>query len=203
MSQLPKQNTAGVDDRDMKYKLIWAIPGNPSLCPVFAILFHLSLSGALENPDGPMYGCINPKTQKMFEAKGKKTILQRRREVEFWFDEADNRVNFNVFQVEAMSKKIFHGVNLFNCTDHSFRATFAAWGSRLGASLPDILEIGEWSGFNSTEWYKYFEDGIRKRNANLEAHMGVDPLSEIFPWPELGMNPKCLQLNPYSEWLSP
>ena len=184
----------------MKYKLLWANPQNPSLCPVFALLLHLCLSGALEHPDGPIYGQINPETLKMFAALSIKTELQRRCELTFFVDSDDNRVNFSTMQVETLSKRIFEAVGLDDCTDHSIRNAFATWGSRQDATLPDILEIGEWNGYNSTEWYRYFENGQRKRK---QLRHGVDPLSFIFPWPKLGMNPLVLSLNIYEDWVAP
>ncbi len=129
--------------------------------------------------------------------------MMRRRQVEVWVDEEGRQVNFNAPQVESISAAVFRAIGLTKNTDHSYRAAFASWSSRLHASLPETLEIGEWSGFNSTEWYRYFENGLRKRNLRLESNDGIDPLAEMFPWPVLGMNPTALKINPFDEWMSP
>lgn len=121
--------------------------------------------------------------------------------VEVWVDDKGQEVNFRTETVEGMTSHLFQEEGLPKCTDHTLRIELPGWGGHFNRKLEELLEIGGWEPNTSAEWYSFFKDALRIY-ANKAGEPDEDPLVKIYPFPELGMNPKALGLNPYRDWLT-
>ncbi len=201
--QMAKDNSGAVQptpESSLKWILVWRNVCRSDCCVLTALLLWLRVSGWLEHGIGPIFGHIDPRTAKLFKAHHEVLRRERTRTVKTWVTEDGKPVSFTSEGVAKQSRAIYSACGLHKCTVHSDRVLYASWGGRMERPLEEVIEGGNWSCFQSMEWFKYFKGG-QSKHRNLLKDQGQDPLYNIFPWPERGMNPTPLGINVVTDWV--